>query len=84
MKYLIRKEDKWLLTETVKDKYADNVVEIRQDELFIIFTFDKMQVFTAEKERERLDINYIENNYSFGGKVFGKVDDIFVYKKKGV
>ncbi len=88
MRYLIKVDDRWKLADKKKaDKHIEkhgvrSVVEIRADELMIIFIGDLMQVFTAEKEMERLYLKSNEENYSFGGKILGKYrSDIFVYKR---
>lgn len=88
MQYLIKIEDRWHLADEKKatrhgQKHgARSVIEIRSDELMVIFIGDLMQVFTAEKELERLYLKANEDKYTFGGKILGKYrSDIFVYKR---
>ncbi len=80
-RYLKKKKNKWVLVNQIKDKYADYIVEIKEDELIVIFVNGNMQVFTSKKEQETLDLRFIEKNYKIKGKIYGKVDDMFVYKK---
>ncbi len=85
MRHLVYSGGVWKLVKTdVSDKFGKRyLVEIKPDELIIIFTrTGGMQSFTYEKEMERLYLKSNDENYEFGGRVFGKEDsDIFVYKK---
>lgn len=82
MKHLIKNKNKWKLTN--KDIKNKDKIVIKPGDLFIIFTYDNMQVFSYEKEMQRLYLKENEKNYNFAGKVFGKGDDIYVYKRKKI
>ncbi len=86
--YLIYK-DKWELTtlnkatKHLRKNGIGKTLEVKDDELIIIFHKDIMQVFTAEKEMQRLYLKDNEKKYNFAGKIVGKYEsDIFVYKRK--
>lgn len=85
MRYLLKGNDGWrLVADDISDKFSKKqLVEIKPDELIIIFTKMAMQVFSYDKEMERLYLKSNEDNYNFAGKIFGKEDnDIFVYRRK--
>lgn len=87
--YLIYKNNIWeLATLGVAKKFIrkngiSKTIEIKSDEMFVIFNKGKMQLFTAEKEIKVLDLKGNEDKYEFGGRIVGKYEsDIFVYKRK--
>ena len=88
LRYLIKKNDVWQMAneeETIKffkNNGMRKIIEIEEDELFIIFG-EKMSVFTYEGKKGEFHLHQNERDYDFGGRVKNKVDrDIYVYKRK--
>lgn len=88
MRYLVHINSGWILAdkETALNYYSDNknlkkVVEIRKDEMILIFG-EKLQAFEYDKEID-IPASRIAVDYIFKGKIFGKYHkDINVYKKR--